>query len=104
MEMTTAGHQRAERYHAAVQAEINEERAAVLGRVARRLEQARTRCAELYAEVAGTADPDPDALAEHRAAHAEAEHWRWVLCLQREAIGLYDHRWVDAVYPSLPRR
>jgi hypothetical protein len=102
--MATAGHERSERFHAAVQAEIDEERAAVLGRVAERLERARARCTELAAALDASAEPDAQTVAAYRAAHDESEHWRWVLCLQREAIGLYDHRWVDAVYPSLPRR
>ena len=94
----------AERYHNAVRAELDEERAAVLGRVARRLEQARARCEALGARLDAAATPDPELLAEHRLAHAEADRWRWVLCVQREAIGLFDHRWVDAVYPPLRRR
>jgi hypothetical protein len=97
------GHERAEHVHASVEAEINEERAAVLGRVARRLEDARARCAELAAQLDG-GHVDAQTVADYRAALDDAEHWRWVLCLQREAIGLYDHRWVDAVYPPLPRR
>lgn len=95
---------RAERFHAAVRAELDEERAAVLGRVARRLERARARCDALATIVDASDGADEEALAAHRAAHAEATELRWVLCVQREAIGLYDHRWVDAVYPALPRR
>ena len=98
----STGH--AERYHVAVRAELDEERAAVLGHVARRLEQARARCEALGKLLDTTAAPDPDVLAAHRRAYAEADRWRWVLCVQREAIGLYDHRWVDAVYPTLRRR
>ena len=99
-----SGQQRAEHAHASLEAELNEERAAVLGRVARRLEEARARCAELAARLDAADGADPQVLADYRAAHDDAELWRWVLCLQREAIGLYDHRWVDAVYPPLPRR
>jgi hypothetical protein len=96
--------ERAERYHAAVQAELDEERAAVLGRVTRKLERARERCVELADALDAATVPDPRVLAAHRAAHAEATELRWILTIQREAIGLYDHRWVDAVYPVLRRR
>jgi hypothetical protein len=102
--MTAMGHQRSERFHSTVEGALNEERAAVLGRVARRLEAARSRCTELAVAIDGAPEPDPELIAAHRAAHTEAEHWRWVLCVQREAIGLYDHRWVDLTYPTLPRR
>ncbi len=94
----------AERFHAAVEAELNEERSSVLGRVSRKLEEARARAEALAAELDRSPTHDPDVLAEHRQAHAEATRWRWVLCVQREAIGLYDHRWVDATYPTLRRR
>jgi len=96
--------ERLERTHAAVRAELDEERASVLGRVSRSLEQARQRCVALAAQLDEAPSPDPAALADHRRAHADATHLRWVLCVQREAIGLYDHRWVDAAYPPLPRR
>jgi hypothetical protein len=95
---------RAERFHAAVRAELDEERAAVLGRVARRLERARERCHALGAVIDASDGADEEALAAYRAAHDEATELRWVLGVQREAIGLYDHRWVDAVYPALRRR
>lgn len=99
--MTSPG---AERFHAAVEAELDEERSSVLARVGRRLEQARARSEALGSELDRSAVPDPEVLAEHRRAHAEAARWRWVLCVQRESIGLYDHRWVDATYPALRRR
>lgn len=95
---------RAERYHAAVRAELDEARAAVLGRVAHKLEQARARCEALAAEIDRAPSADPQVLAEHRSAHADATQLRWILCVQREALGLYDHRWVDIVYPSMHRR
>ena len=94
----------AERFHAAVEAELNEERTAVLVRVSRRLEEARARAEHLGSQLDRSAIPDPDVLADHRQAHAEAARWKWVLCVQREAIGLYDHRWIDATYPALRRR
>jgi hypothetical protein len=92
---------RAERYHAAVTAELDEERAAVLGRVSRKLERARATARDLDERCAASGGRDAALAQERRRAHAEAAELRWVLCIQREAIGLYDHRWVDAVYPPL---
>ena len=64
----------------------------------------RARAESLAATLDALPVADPDVLAEQRRAHAEAERWRWVLCVQREAIGLCDHRWIDAVYPAIRRR
>ena len=93
-------HRLAEASFRMVQVELDDERANTLGRVARRLEAARRRHAELSARLA--VDGSEELRLAHRAAREEAEHWRWTLCVQREAIGLYDHRWVDRVYPALP--
>jgi hypothetical protein len=95
--------ERSERFHAQVLVEIDAERSAALGRIARRLERARARCEALAAAVDRADHADSALLDEHRRAHAEAEHWRWMLCVQREANGLYDHRWVDVIYPALRR-
>jgi len=96
--------ERSERFHSQVLVEIDAERAAALGRIARRLERARARSEALAAAVDRDDHAIPALLEEHRRAHTEAEHWRWMLCVQREANGLYDHRWVEAVYPGLRRR
>src|SRR5829696_2855038 len=96
--------ERAERHHAAVTAELDEERAAVLRRVTRKVERARAWVVELAASLDASGGEHAELLAEHRRAHAEAAELRWILCIQREAIGIYDHRWVDAVYPPLARR
>jgi hypothetical protein len=93
-------HQVAELRHAAVVAELDEERAATLGRADERIRAAR----ELGLRALALLDAGHDALADYRAARSEMDHWRWVLTVQREALGLCDHRWVDSVYPPLPRR
>lgn len=95
---------RSERFHSQVLVEIDAERAAALGRITRRLEGARARSEALAAAVERGDHTDEALVDEHRRAHAEAEHWRWALCVQREANGLYDHRWVDVIYPPLRRR
>jgi hypothetical protein len=96
--------ERSERFHSQVVVEIDAERAAALGRIARRLERARARSEALAAAVDRADYATAALLEEHRRAHAEAERWRWMLCVQREANGLYDHRWVDVIYPALRRR
>jgi len=92
---------RSERAFAAVQAELDGERAAVLGRTGRRLEAAIATCHAVARRLDATTDDGARAalLAEYRSARAASEEWRWRLHVQREAIGLTEHRWVDRVYP-----
>ena len=97
---------RAERAFAAVQQELDVERAAVLGRTGRRLEEAIAACVALGRRLDATTDECARTalLAEYESARADSEEWRWRLCVQREAIGLTEHRWVDRVYPPpMPR-
>jgi hypothetical protein len=95
------GPSRSETSFAAVQTELNGERAAALGRTARRLEAALARCAHLGTELEAEHPPKSRrALTdEYRQARDDSEQWRWKLCVQREAIGLNDHAWVDRIYP-----
>ncbi len=97
---------RAERAYAAVQQELDNERAAVLGRTGRRLEELLTRCAALGRQLDATTDEATRTtlLAEYRSARASSEEWRWRLHVQREALGLTDHRPVDRVLPPADRR
>jgi hypothetical protein len=97
---------RAERAYAAVQHELDEERAAVLGRTGRRLEEALGKCAALGLLLDATTDDVTRAtlLTEYRAARASSEDWRWRLHVQREALGLTDHRPVDRIHPPAERR
>lgn len=93
---------RSETCFAAVQTELNGERAAALGRTGRRLEAALARCAYLEAELDAEHAPKcRQALTdEYREARGDSEQWRWKLCVQREALGLNDHAWVDRIYPT----
>lgn len=97
-----------ERWFAGLQAELDEERAASLGRTGRQIDEQLARCRALAAQLDGAADEDParsgEILDEYREARAEFERWRWELCVQREALGLLDHRWVDLIYPTPARR
>ena len=90
-----------ERYFEALMAELNQERAAVLGRFGRRVEKALDACA---AEQSAIDDGDEAALGRYRAARREAQRAIADLCLQREMIGLTDHSWVHRIYPLPPAR
>ena len=96
---------RSETYFAAVQDELNEERAAALGRTGRRIEAALARCVRLAAELEAEhcAERRQALTDEYRAACDDCQRWRWTLCVQREALGLNEHSWVDRVYPTPPR-
>lgn len=92
----------AERNFAFVESELNQERAAALGRAVRKVEVHFERCHELRALLDG---PDgSDLVDEYREARAAFEHARWQLCVHREAIGLNNHRWIDSIFPMPPRR
>lgn len=96
-----------EQYFDAVTAELNRERAAVLGRAGRRVEKAQAACEISLAEldaVAGSGEEHAAALADYRSARRALVHARADLCLQREVLGLLDHRGVDEVYPLPPPR
>lgn len=90
-----------ERYFEALTAELNQERAAVLGRFGRRVEQALAKCA---VEQAAADDGDEEALGRYRAARVSAQRAIADFCLQREMLGLIDHSWVDRIYPLPPAR
>jgi hypothetical protein len=99
-------HQFVERSFAAVEAEINEERAAALGRSGRRVQLEFERCRQLGVQIDRADEPGERQrlIDEYRAARAAFEHRRWQLHVHREAIGLNDHRWVDRVFPMPARR
>ena len=52
------------------------------------------------------ADPEEEArlLGEYATARARALHARLALLIQREAVGLRQHRIVDQQFPEPPRR
>ena len=90
-----------ERYFEALMAELNQERAAVLGRFGRRVEKALDGC---VAEQSAADGGDEAALERYRAARSEAQRAIADLCLQREMIGLIDHSWVHRIYRVPPAR
>jgi hypothetical protein len=86
--------------------EIAGEKAAALGRAGERLETALARAAV----IARALDDARHAAAreqlgrEYDDACREAEQARLVLLIQREAVGLRQHRVVDQQFPAPPRR
>lgn len=83
--------------------ELNEERAAALFRISRRLE---TLIDDLHARrmrVDASSGPARAAeAAQFERVRAEALEYRWYLEVQREAIGLRSHRLLDDFY-VIPR-
>ncbi len=90
--------------HEAFEWELNRERAATLGRAAHRLEKQLRLCQRLLHRLDAEDDPAPEALEAYRSARDECERLRWTLCVQREVVGLIDHRPVHRTYPLPPRR
>ena len=85
--------------------EILAEKAATLGRAGERLEAALALAAtlRLTVERAGDGPARESALADYREARARALDARRTLMIQREAIGLRNHRILDQQFPE-PRR
>ena len=81
------------RKHASIERELNEERVAALMRISRTLES-------LIEQLQALAEDSRSHHSEHYARlQARARQYRWFLEVQREALGLRDHRILDDVYP-----
>jgi hypothetical protein len=85
--------------------EIIAEKAATLGRAGERLEAALALAATRRVAVERATDPAAReiALADYREARARALDARRTLIIQREAIGLRNHRILDQQFPEPPR-
>ena len=85
--------------------EIRADKAATLGRAGERLEAALAAAAEIRLALDAAVEPAArDQLrADYEAARTRALDARRVLLIQREAIGLRNHRVVDVRYPEPPR-
>ena len=85
--------------------EILAEKAATLGRAGERLDTALALAARLLVAVerAGDGPAREIALADYREARARALDARHTLIIQREAIGLRNHRILDQQFPDPPR-
>jgi hypothetical protein len=95
---------------AGVEREIRGEKASSLGRMGDRLEAALRELAEIGRTLDDERDAplDPQARAaridEFNACRERARQTLYWLCVQREAIGVTDHREIFRVYPIPPRR
>lgn len=84
--------------------EIRAEKAATLGRAGERLEAALAAAAEIRRALDAAVDPAARRRlrAEYEAAQRRALDARRILVIQREAIGLRNHRLVDQQFPEPP--
>ena len=91
---------------AALESDLNEERGMALSRAGRKVETELERCNRLRLVVDGRYGPEPvaKALVDYRAARDAFETALWQFCVQREAIGLWDHTRVYRMFPSPPER
>ena len=97
---------RASETHRRINAEIAQEKAVALGRAGERLEEALAHVAAVGRRLDAAPDPDAEArlLGEYEAARVRAHQARLALLIQREAVGLRQHRIVDQQFPEPPRR
>ena len=89
--------------HQSLLKELQEERAAALARISRRLERLLDQLQATREQIARGRDEDrARAIAAYRELHKEAVKYRWYLEVQREAIGLRQHRHLDEFYRIPP--
>src|SRR5688572_32714277 len=83
--------------------ELQEERAAALARISRRLERLIAQLQATREQIANSRDEDRDReIAAYRELHKQAVKYRWYLEVQREAIGLRHHQRLDEFYRIPP--
>ena len=94
---------RTKRRHDGLLRELQEERAAALARISRRLERLLDQLQATREQIARDRDEDRARnIAAYRELHKEAVKYRWYLEVQREAIGLRQHQHLDEFYPIPP--
>ena len=94
---------RTKRRHDGLLRELQEERAAALARISRRLERLLDQLQATREQIARGRDEDRARnIAAYRELHREAVKYRWYLEVQREAIGLRQHQHLDEFYPIPP--
>lgn len=91
--------------HRRIEDEIRREKAAALGRAGERLEEAIRETAAIGGRLEAATDLAERArlFDEYDVARGRATHARYALLIQREAIGLRNHRAVDQLFPEPPR-
>ena len=88
----------------AIEVQIRQEKASTLRRVGDKLETLIGQMVKLESELRTlTGPPRAKKVEEYRKLWADADHQRWYLIIQREAMGLFDHAEVDLMYPIPPK-
>jgi hypothetical protein len=89
--------------HAELLRQLQEERAAALGRISRRLEFLITQLQALREQIAhAPAEDRARTLAAYRELRRQAVKYRWYLEVQRESVGLRHHQGLDEFYAIPP--
>jgi hypothetical protein len=84
---------------AAVEAELQAEKASALGRIGRTLTGLIAELRRLGDAAAGAIGPERQKIiAEYRATRKKAQLWHWYLVVQREAMGLRNHELIADHY------
>ena len=89
--------------HTSLLRELQEERAAALARISRRLERLIEQLQATREQIAHASEEDRGRnVAAYRELHQQAVKYRWYLEVQREAIGLRHHQRIDEFYRIPP--
>lgn len=97
------GHDQTRSNHKALLKELQEERAAALARISRRLERLLDQLKATREQIAHERGEDRARdVAAYRELHKQAVKYRWYLEVQREALGLRHHPSLDEFYPIPP--
>jgi CHAD domain-containing protein len=89
--------------HQSLLKELQEERAAALARISRRLERLIAQLQATREQIANGREEDRDRdIAAYHELRKEAVKYRWYLEVQREAIGLRHHQRLDEYYRIPP--
>jgi len=92
-----------ERSFTRVEQEIQQERAAALGRIGRTLHDLIERLARLRERYAGAGHEERQQIVrDYSDVMDRARLYRWYLEVQREAVGLRRHECLDRIYPVPP--
>ena len=97
------GIERTKAQHQSLLKELQEERAAALARISRRLEGLLEQLHTTREQLShGRNEDRARDLAAYRELHKEAVKYRWYLEVQREALGLRQHQQLDEFYRIPP--